>query len=372
MQAGLDALGRGDIAKTAVGFTLALTVFGLSGVASALPSERAFERGALAARSEPLLVAFTDCDEEPLGKQAFLRALMLELGRRQLRDSSPEEAAISVTYRCDGTAHVRVALALPEVDREFRVDDVAVRERARALALVVAELARGGEPATSKPPGGDDAEPEPSPSAPPDAAADAARRKPKPPPEKPSKKPLRSSEKRPDDGVSAGKENRAAPPSWAVLLAADARLNLDATSYCYGGKVGLDYDAFRLALEGCGGFTSVARGTITSGIGAVRVGRAQPLLRLGVVQLGLHLGVAAGVNWAIGKSSIVNTHVRRALMPYADGRLGLFATARARTPFTPLVELYGGRAVGIVSNADGEQATATGGWFAGLELGLWL
>jgi hypothetical protein len=370
----LDALGRGDIAKTIVGFALALAAFGLAAVASALPSERASERVALAARNEPLSVAFTDCDDEPLGKQAFLRVLMLELGRRQLRDSAPEEAAISVTYRCDGTAHVRVALTSPEIDREFRVDDVALRERARALALVVAELARGGEPPASKPWVSEDSEP----GTPPANGSDAANSKPKSPPEKPSKKPApgapsRSSEKLRDEGVSsANMEKRRAPPTSSVLLAADARLNLDATSLCYGGKLGFDYDAFRFALEGCGGFTRVSRGTITSGIGALRVGRAQPLLRIDSVQLGLHLGVAAGVNWSLGNSSVVNTHVRRALMPYADARLGLFAAARSHTPFTPLVELYGGRSLGIVSNADGEQAAATGGWFAGLELGLWL
>ncbi|HET9932395.1 MAG TPA: hypothetical protein VFQ35_16940, partial [Polyangiaceae bacterium] len=134
---GSPTLGRGDIAKT-FGIVLGIAAFAFCKAAGAVPNERATgERANRDAPGDVLRVAFSDCEAEPLGKQAFLKVLSLELGRRQLRESSSEAAALSVVYRCDGSAHVRVASTSPEVDRELRVDDVAPRERARALALAV-------------------------------------------------------------------------------------------------------------------------------------------------------------------------------------------------------------------------------------------
>lgn len=329
--------------------------------------------------SEPsgdvVLVAFSDCEAEPLGKQAFLKVLALELGRPKLREAPPEAAAVSLDYRCDGTARVRMRLRSPELERQLRVDDVAIPERARALALAVAELARGGEPSSSKP----ESEPD---SGPPSGAPKPASDEPAAPAKRPAPRPdaarsegpraVVAPERAGDSAEPGGDERAAERVRLRALLAAGARLNLDVRGYCYGGMFGLDYAAFRLLLEGCGAVTSVTRGTITTGVAAARVGRAQPIARLGAVAFGVEISGAAGVNWAVGNSTVVNTHVRRVLMPYADARLGLFATSSARAPFTPLVQVYGGRALGIVSNADGEAAAATGGWFTGAELGLWL
>ncbi|HET9931697.1 MAG TPA: hypothetical protein VFQ35_13445, partial [Polyangiaceae bacterium] len=235
-----------------------------------------------------------------------------------------------------------------------------------------------GEPPAAKPtdsPTTGEPEPPPSPAPPPPREEPPAKPEEAPKPAK-APRPVAPSTIRspttPADGASPVTRGSADHARLRALLAVDARRNLEVTSYCYGGKVGLDYAGFRFLLEGCGAVVSVSRGTITSGIGDVRVGRAQPIVVLGGVQLGVDLSVAGGANWAVGNSSVVNTHLRRVLMPYADARVGLFAASRARTAFTPLIEVYAGRAVGIVSNADGEAVSATGGWFSGVELGLWL
>jgi hypothetical protein len=104
----------------------------------------------------------------------------------------------------------------------------------------------------------------------------------------------------------------------------------------------------------------------------VRVARALPLLRIDAVELGVSASAAGGVNWALGSSTLVNTHVRDVLMPYADAKLSLWATTRTHAAFTPKLEVYAGRAAGIVANADGASAAAVGGWFSGCEVGLWL
>ena len=98
-----------------------------------------------------MAMSTADCADEPLGKVAFLRALALELGRAQLREGNTDSAQIVVSYQCDGSARVRLRMAGDlERERELRLDDVAQRERARTLALAVAELGRGGDASAPK------------------------------------------------------------------------------------------------------------------------------------------------------------------------------------------------------------------------------
>jgi hypothetical protein len=362
-------------------------------------------------QGEVLSVAFRDCESEPLGKQAFVKALALELGRRQLREASLESAGITVSYRCDGVARVRVVLGAIDVDREVRVDDVTSRERARALALAVAELTRGGESATKapvtadkpstndksvtsdKPVTGDKsastdkAAPNGSSGSAPPAAASAEAKEPagsakaaktgkrsapevRRAPKQEASGEHSAPDERGEDAASAS--NAAGRRELSVLAAAAARLNLDVSSWSYGGAVGIDYANNEVSLEGFGAKTHVARGTISTGLAAVRVARALPLLHIYAVELGVSASAAGGVNWALGNSTLVNTHVRDVLMPYADAKLSLWATTRTHRAFTPKLEVYAGRAAGIVANADGASATAVGGWFSGCEVGLWL
>ncbi|MFZ5891062.1 MAG: hypothetical protein ACOY0T_08425 [Myxococcota bacterium] len=342
-------------------------------------------------KSEPILVAFSDCDSEPLGKQAFLKVLALELGRGPVRESSGEAASISVSYRCDGVARVHISMT-PDVERELRVDDVGSRERARALALAIAELARGGEPAasqaTSAAPNNESANESTRATEKPSAASDAGGTNKAPTkPDKASSdsaakasRESHSAKSQPADAETTNLESAAGPVSTpsrasdsvAALVAGALRVNLQIPAVYYGAALALDYQRFRLQLEGLAGYASVPRGSITSGLASLRLAYGIPLIGLGGVQTGVAPSVAAGVNWALGSSDVPNTLVRRVVQPYADARLALWATSKNRSRFTPLLELYAGRAAGIVANAEGIDTLATGGWFSGVELGLWL
>ncbi|MGC4086659.1 MAG: hypothetical protein QM756_01945 [Polyangiaceae bacterium] len=322
-----------------------------------------------AAAADPdLSVAFVDCDVDPLGKQAVLRALALELGRSGVRDSSPDNANIALRYRCDGSASVLIRRTNSALERELRVDDVPARERARALALAVAELARAAEDPSSSVGAAtpvDDGGSVP-------AATEST--KPAPRSEATPKAPSAAPDTTPSDGLGAAPSEPAPTDSNAlgVFASGALRLNFDALGLHYGGALGLDWRHFRAQVEASWARTSVPRGSITSGVLTARFGRAVPLLTLGKLQAGAALSGSAGINWATGDSSVVGTRVRRVLMPYADARLSLWATGRSRSSFTPLCEVFAGRAAGIVATADAESVIATGGWFSGVELGLWL
>lgn len=347
---------------------------------------------AAAAQGEPVSVAFSDCESEPLGKAAFLRVLSLELGRRALREGNIDAAAIGVNYRCDGVARVHIVLPPVDVERDVRIDDVPARERARALALAVAELARGGEPAASSsevhnetsassaaPASEQEAAAAPDAAskgekadkAPSRAADKSAEAQPRPPAPL-SARSTSPSQSEPRDEADGEATARREVRRTSFLVAGAVRLNLGLSAWSYGAALGLDYVHNLLRIEASGAKTSVARGTITTGVAAVRVGRALPLVNWDPLQVGASVSAAGGLNWAIGNSHVENTHVRNVLMPYADARLSLWATTRTHGAFTPLLEVFGGRAAGIVASADGTVVSGAGGWFAGAELGLWL
>ena len=138
----------------------------------------------------------------------------------------------------------------------------------------------------------------------------------------------------------------------------------------YGGSLGLDFRLFRLAAEALFSRETRARGAISSGVVALRVARGVPFVRGGPFELQAALSAAIGATWAVGQSEVVGTVVRDVLMPYGDARLGLLTVVHADTNLEPELELYAGRAAGILARADGEPTQATGGWFAGVEAGL--
>lgn len=315
-------------------------------------------------------VAFSDCDSEPLGKPAFLRALALELGRGQLHETSPESAGIVVSYRCDGIAHVQIRGTQSKVLRDLRTDDVAPKDRVRALALAVAELARAGDESPEKvdtaPEAPTEAAEHPAVAETPPEPAKRAESKKQTPKAPPSPAPASKEETKGE--VNSSTSSRAARVSASFAL----RFNLGVDEFYYGAALGADLHGFRLQLEGVSAHATTDRGSITSGVVALRFGRALPPVRLGVVETGLLASVAAGANWAVGSSSVPDTLVRRVLMPYVDARLGLWATSSEHIPFTPLCEVYVGRGVGIVALSDGEKTLSTGGWFTGFDIGLWL
>jgi hypothetical protein len=137
----------------------------------------------------------------------------------------------------------------------------------------------------------------------------------------------------------------------------------------YGVGLGVDWPSLRLQGEALFARKTRSRGTISSGVAAARAGHPLKLVSDGAFELEGRLSAALGATWATGNSAVVGTVVQDVLMPYADVRLGLAAVLPLLPAFHPDLELYGGRAAGILARADGEVAQATGGWFAGLELG---
>src|SRR5688500_4877169 len=94
---------------------------------------------------QPLSVAITECSTMPIGATEFLSALEveLELLQRPVLTRVDAPAAITVGIDCSGRARIRTAIDGSK-ERRIRLDDIPVRDRARALALVVAELLRSG------------------------------------------------------------------------------------------------------------------------------------------------------------------------------------------------------------------------------------
>lgn len=341
---------------------------------------------ALAADSgrDAIDLTFQDCDSDPIGELSFRQALGLELDQdvvpRTARasgsaDSSP--AQVEVRFRCDGVALIRIQLESGSSQRRVRFDDVAKGERARALALVVAEQYRSqgsvqqfpveasDRPSSdsadgAKPPAGSSESP---------AAAQGA-----PPPDAlPPRVPV--AEAPANDAQDAGVEpeperekRRSGQPR--VRGVATLRTALGEVGTHYGGGLGLDFHVLRLSLETLFARETRSRGAISSGVVALRVARAVPLTSAGVFELEGVLSAAAGVTWAVGQSDVAGSVVRDVLMPYGDARLGLVAALRVDGELEPELGLYAGRAAGILARADGQPTQATGGWFAGAEAGV--
>jgi hypothetical protein len=330
----------------------------------------------------PVEVAFQDCDTDPIGEPSFLQALGLELDQ-DLDKYSPRPGAeasspkIDVKFRCDGLALIRIQLEGNSSQRRVRFSDVARAERARALALVVAELYRSGSQGNPPPAEGSDkafpesgdtasaAKPPEKPAAPEVSAQASA-----PPPGLPRASSNGSANAPPDAGVDAQEHGARSKTRPRVRVAATLRTSLGEVGTHYGGSLGLDFHLFRLAAETLFSRETRSRGAISSGVAAVRVARGLTFAHAGPFELEATLSAAIGATWAVGHSDVVGTVVRDVLMPYGDARLGLLTVVHADSELEPEMELYAGRAAGILARADGESTQATGGWFAGVEAGI--
>jgi hypothetical protein len=320
-------------------------------------------------------VAFQDCNAEPIGESAFRQALGLELEQgldqyppRSNAQGSPPK--IEVKFRCDGLALIRIQLETSNILRRVRFDDVPRSERPRALALVVAELYRSGSQGGPPPP---DSTVERADAAPGSADELAATEQPAAPSAPP--RPLRPLPKIPPSGApDAGIERHGAGAGARARLrfrgSAALRTSLDARGTHYGGSLGLTLHGFRLGVEGLFSREKRSRGEISSGVAAARVARGIPFVRGSALDLSLTPSAALGVTWAVGHSEVEGTRVRDVLLPYADARVGLLAALHVDATVDLELELYAGRAAGILARADAEPTQATGGWFAGAEAGL--
>jgi hypothetical protein len=328
----------------------------------------------------PLDVAFQDCDSEPIGEPAFFQALGLELDQ-ELEVHSPRSGAegptpnIDVKFRCDGLALIRIQLETSSTQRRVRFSDVAKAERARALALVVAELYRSGSQSPSPADSNDRAFPDPAEAAPaakaPDAAAAVENASPpSAPPKRAATNGNDATPSAPSDAGVAGRAPKRPSTRPRIRAAATLRTSIAEEGTHYGGGLGVDFHFLRLGAETLFSRETRARGAISTGIAAVRVARGVSLLHAGAFELQGALSAAIGATWAVGDSSVVGSVVRDVLLPYGDARLGLLLLVHAESDLEPELELYAGRAAGILARADGETTQETGGWFAGVEAGL--
>jgi hypothetical protein len=334
---------------------------------------------------EPIDLTFSDCESDPIGEPSFRQALRLELdqelAQRAVRTSAVSGAPgplIEVRFRCDGVALIRIQLPGGSSQRRVRFDDVAKGERARALALVVAEQYRSqgnSQQFPVEPPPEDHTSSESTEATPGPARAPEA-------PEPTSAATPAAPARRAPPAVSAGPippdtgiEPEPLPPPARTARprlrgTATLRTALGEVGVHYGGSLGIDLHVVRLGLEALFARETRARGAISSGVVALRVGRGVPFLRAGPFELSGVLSAAVGATWAVGQSEVVGSVVRDVLMPYGDARLGLESALHVDGELTPELGLYAGRAAGILARADGETTQATGGWFAGAEAGV--
>ncbi|HWA74640.1 MAG TPA: hypothetical protein VG937_19985 [Polyangiaceae bacterium] len=329
-------------------------------------------------------LTFQDCESDPIGEPSFRQALRLELdqelAQRATRAGSSSAALspqIEVRFRCDGVALIRIQLQSGSSQRRVRFDDVAKSERARALALVVAEQYRSQGsiqqfPVESPPEdhaGGENAEGAPSATRPPVAPEPAKAPAPAAPPRRPPSPPSTSAPVPPDAGVEPQSQPATASRP-RVRGTATLRAALGEVGTHYGGGLGLDLTVVRLSVEALFARETRTRGAISSGVVALRVARGVPFVRAGSFELSGVLSAAVGATWAVGQSDVVGSVVRDVLMPYGDARLGLVSALHVDGELAPELGLYAGRAAGILARADGEATQATGGWFAGVEAGI--
>jgi hypothetical protein len=331
----------------------------------------------------PLTVSLTGCPSAPISASAFVSAIALELGLRERPRFSRSSALaeISVQVDCAAKASIRIHIDGQSEQRDVRIDDVPVADRARVLALVVAELVRssaanttaapekneeGASAIPAEPRGPTNAErptgsskPPPKRGAP--AASEGARRLGR-----------RSSDTRATDPEHAQSDARADPrPARAVRpwISAWTHVFSGAANALYGGGAGLRWHRSSLQVEL--GFASAERttGSITAGVATTRYRHSLHLLGSGTVGLEAAASAAAGATWAVGESQTPGVVVRRALSPYADARLELALEFRLAGSITPELGVYSGAAHGLLATQNGEEVLSSGGWLLGTSIG---
>lgn len=284
-------------------------------------------------------VGFRDCATDSIGEASFLQALALELDVRSLRGNDrSQDPRIDVHFYCDASALIRIGRNADAIERRVRFDDVSRPQRARAVALVVAELFRTQGAALAAAEASAPAE-----SAMPRAEGDPTR----------------------DAGPA---ELGGARPLFRIGVA--ARAAVAGPGSLFGGNVGANLGFLYLQGDLLLARRTVPSGTIVSGVAALRAGRTFALVRPRPFELRGGASLAAGGTWAVGDSRAAGTIAEEVVLPYVDFRLEVVGCLRASPAFAPDVVLYAGRAAGILARADSQETQATGGWFAGAEVGL--
>jgi hypothetical protein len=332
---------------------------------------------------EPLTVSLTECPSAPIGASAFLSAIQLELNLRRRPNLSRSDAApaISVSVDCGGRASISVRIGGTNDEREVRVDDVAVADHPRVLALVVAELVRSGAQKDRPEPDQKQESTGALPAEPGQTSAGEAAATPAPVPRRRGRaaasnrgKPaLEAAETHQVASEGPSREGSAGLPrtggSLAPWVGAWAHVSSGAANAIYGGAAGVDWHRSRVQLEVGLAYAERARGSVSSGLAAARYRHFMPLTEGGRFRLRAALSSAAGVTWATGDSQTPGVVVRRVLIPYADARVSLALELWLAERVTPELEVYSGGAVGLLATNAGQGVLSSGGWLLGTSIG---
>lgn len=311
---------------------------------------------ALEASQSGVSVDFRDCAKNPVGRSVFFSALALELPPAE---HGPTE--IDVSLACDDIAEIRIRVGAVERARAVSFDDVPSDQRARALALVVAELFRSAADEIGGTTHNDAAAAGTTPGA--AAAVKAGKATPPPAAANRGAPPVVAAE---SGSASAARVSSAARGLRAVM---GASLRVVPHGPLWGLDGGIEHGPLCAQAEVWLARSVVERGSITSGIAALRAGPRLAFLRAGRVTSAFGVSVGGGVTWSVGASTIPGTFVQEVLKPYVDARLELMTSIDVSEQLKPDISLFAGRASGINAESDGQIEQSTGGWFAGLRLG---
>jgi hypothetical protein len=329
-------------------------------------------RPALAEKAKrDVRLGITDCTPSALDLPAAYAAAALELGLGAAkRDAGSDEGGVELEAALACEHGVKARLTLRTADssaaRTITLDDTNERDRARVLALALAELVRaewrwvttGKSDDAEAPPGdqrltGADAHRE--------SAGDAAR----------NERDVAAKNAAADDAADVPVGGERSADGLRLEALGRVRALFEGRNLTYGGAAGVRWHRWSAGVEALFGTVRAKLGTATGGVADARV--AFELLRLvrGRFHLSAEPGVAAGATWLSGRAASPTVQVANATRWYADARLALRAELLLR-PLSPTLSLEGGRAAGFAATEGGRTVGATGGWFAGGALGVTL
>jgi len=362
------------VARAALGLTLVLAATLL---ARSAPAETP--------RTDVRLV-IEDCVPGVLNLRQAYAAAALELGLGDTSSTSttePGHVELSAVLACDHGVKARLTLKTTDQSaaRSVPLDDVRSKDRARVLALALAELVRAewrwvttGKSAEAESPPGDErhstAEParqtEPTPSPAAAAAGTGAPKQPLSPPT-PTNAPRQAAGDRgpPRDAATDQSQDQ----DLALEVLGRARELFEGPTFAYGAAAGTRFRRWSAGVEALFGRTRGKLGTASDGFADARVGYELVRAARGRWLFGVEPGVAGGVTWLAGTAETPAVKVSNATALYADARLSFRAEFRAPA-LDPTLSLEAGRALGFAAQENRTTIAVTGGWFAGGALGF--
>jgi hypothetical protein len=319
-----------------------------------------------------------DCSPSAVDLRAAYAAAALELGIAGTRGGAAAEQGgveLEAALACDRGVKARLTLRTEgsSAARTITLDDANVKDRARVLALALAELVRaewrwvttGSDGYGESPPGderlnGADGQ-----------RGSSAESNVAPKGDAPERGNRDGPRRTADAGLIEPTDETPGDDGLRLEVLGRVRGLFEGPTLAYGGAAGARWRRWSAAVEALFGRARGRLGTATSGVADARVGFEIVRLTLGRVRLSAEPGLATGATWLSGEASRPTVEVANATRFYADVRLALRAELALAT-VSPTFALEGGRAAGFVATESGHTLGATGGWFVGGAFGVTL